>query len=163
MTGAKCDRTQFPIYDHEPTSKEEERIKAQLLGVPEDAIKSIRGMQPYLTPESRRSQNLLLLANLDNQDKHRVIHAVRTVVESSMLEMLAEKGPPASEVDFHRGLLEPGDVLLRWPSEYEFDTATGRTELNVAFGLAEATRQRLWEIRAEVHGIVESFKGFRTV
>lgn len=67
----------FPIYHTRPSGKrQKERFEDYLKGLRSAHATGIRQLQPFRNPTSRESWLLTTLAELDNLDKHRLLHPV---------------------------------------------------------------------------------------
>jgi hypothetical protein len=133
--------TAFPISRDVPTMKDQiERYERQVDGMPEDAKKAIRRMEPY-----RRADNFFwMLQKLNNINKHRTLLAVGFTTESvsGPVELM-------KKADIRYGSpLETGSVIASTPADVEghfdtqffFDVAVSEPEADCpAFPIVEAT------------------------
>ncbi|MGI8885724.1 MAG: hypothetical protein ACR2G9_02235 [Gaiellaceae bacterium] len=145
-------RTAFPIRAKEPkTNREIETFEAAIKGMSESHKTSIRRLQPYAN-KSDEARRLLAVAALDNADKHQLL-----LPRASILRDHPE-APPGMFLAhrWNRGVvLAPGAELFRYKPRGiagEFVPLVW-----VTYGDATTDIHELFEIRAYVVGIVESF------
>jgi hypothetical protein len=151
---------QFPIYDREPDQRGRESIAENLKGLPGTERDLILDLQPWRDPTSQRSQNLVLLALLDNLDKHQLTQPVLTVLAEG--EGRGSQGSYDPNVKFNVGVaLVPGAEIVRWPIGLQLPALNLSATFGLGFGEIEATQTRIEEMRVEVIRIIESFPGFR--
>jgi hypothetical protein len=90
---------EFPIAIHE--SWFNDHIDPYLVGVHDDAITAIRGLQPFRVSDEgqRKLDPLWLLSKLENIDKHRLVHVFALIPEGTSLHF-DERFPITDPVEF---------------------------------------------------------------
>jgi len=155
--GEVTTRTQFPIYGYEPNRVEARRIERNLAGMDDGDAELIRGMQPYLDMDADRSKRLLVLAQFDNHDKHRVVHPAYGKSDAVSIEVEPKdlRPPPVHYLQFVA--VVPGTPLLRWRTDGPVESVTPYFNFTIGFGDEPRTLTELRRIRDEVRGLAQSF------
>lgn len=91
-TSADCETLQFPICTTEEAFDVALK-KKRLLGVSDEGVRLMRSVQPFHAPEnSRMLHPLWLLHELNNQDKHRVVHITIGASQLAEVALLNDDG-----------------------------------------------------------------------
>jgi len=124
--GQRDDRTSFPSFT-EPQCWEDRGLR-DLGKLPSNALTTIKGLQPYHTPEARKHV-LYLLNSLWNHDKHRDIVLTGWCVARAGFD----QSDPGKVPIMASGVIEDGAVILRDPPPHNVDPRTV-FDFDVAFG-----------------------------
>jgi hypothetical protein len=95
---AECEKLGFPICTTEKAFNDAIKAK-RLVGVSVEAVRRIRSVQPFHSPEnSRMLHPLWLLHDLNNRDKHRAVHLTFGATHSGEAILLDERDTPIYRV-----------------------------------------------------------------
>jgi hypothetical protein len=143
-------RTSWPIFVEKPVGRDLGRYNAAIKGIPKPFRETIDWFQPYQTPTNPLRENLALLAELDNTDKHRLVRPGVAILT---------KSAATHDVVVSVGAVEPGKELLRRresiPNSMEF-----AHYYELAFWEQHVTLMKLSELAETVDGIIEKFSPF---
>ena len=162
--GAAEYKNQFPIYDTK--KKYLQKVGTTLHGVAAEHRETIEGLQPY--HEHGEGLALRIIGDLNNIDKHRVVHTVKHVAATGPDSIQIENATQVemSGADFTR--LDDGAVLYRIHSADVIDpskpvnihTEVGYTLIFGDPAVLAANRGDLMTCRDAVSNIVEHFAPF---
>lgn len=108
----RMEDVQFPIYSTQDGFRRGRRRR--IGGVHPGAKRIIRLAQPYQRRDDARMHPLMVLSELSNHDKHRVLHTTHAVVQESVLEVAArENAVIAKQSPLRVGAFNDGDEVFR--------------------------------------------------
>jgi hypothetical protein len=112
-------RTAWPIFGEKPVGRSLSRYNAMVKGIKnEDALVMIDWFQPHKKPANLLRENLELLAELDNIDKHRLVRPAVTLLTDLRIGQEAIVVPgevkAGNELFRIRGKMRPMGTLYKY-------------------------------------------------
>jgi hypothetical protein len=127
-------RIQFPIYSRQGDFRDNRHDR--IGGLHPNAKSIIRRAQPYQRRNDPDGHPLAILAEINNQDKHRLLHITHAIVQDARIEIDAHDIEITEQPTPRSGRFKDGDVVARIGARVCGDDPKMHVELHETYGIA---------------------------
>jgi hypothetical protein len=142
-------RNAWPVFSEKPVGHALSRYNAALMGIKNaHVLNMIEWFQPYQMPTNPLRENLALLADLDNIDKHRLIRPGVAVITDAVA---------THEAVVSAGEVKEGNEIFRLREPAPTGNGYVGCKYEMAFWDQQATVAKLSELIETIKGVIEKF------